>query len=103
MKEKNKPTTLTETNKTPPCVPSSVPEMNRLQQRKLTRQEPDSNPNVHLLCNARTGSLLAYQAIRARLRERDIRERDIWERDIGERDIQERAIRETVATCRFTE
>jgi len=61
--------------------------MNRLQQRKLTRQEPDSNPNARLLCNARTGSLLAYRALRACLRERDIRERDIGERDIGERDI----------------
>jgi hypothetical protein len=82
--------------------------MNRLQQRKLTRQEPDSNPNARLLCNARTGSLLAYRAIRACLRERDIGERDIGERDIGERDIRERDIRErdigeTVATCRFAE
>ena len=90
--------------------------MNRLQQRNLTRQEPDSNPNARLFCNARTGSLLAYRAIQARLRERDITERDIGERDIGardirerdirerairERDIWERAIRETVATCRF--
>jgi hypothetical protein len=87
--------------------------MNRLQQRKLTRQEPDSNPNARLLCNARTGSRLAYRAIRACLRERDIgerdigerdiRERDIRERDIRERDIRERAIGETVATCRFAE
>ena len=91
--------------------------MNRLQQRKLTRQEPDSNPNAHLLCNERTGSLLAYHAIQARIRERDIRERDIRERDIRERDIRERDIGEsdirerdigerdigeTVATCRFT-
>ena len=80
--------------------------MNRLQQRKLTRQEPDYNPNARLLCNARTGSLLAYRAIWASLmeraiKERDIGERDIWERDIWERDIWERAIRETVATCRF--
>jgi hypothetical protein len=56
--------------------------------------------------NARTGSLLAYRAIQARLRERDIRERDIGERDIRERDIRERDIQEmdigeTVATCRF--
>jgi len=72
--------------------------MIRLQQWKLTRQEPDSNPNPPLLCNMRTGSLLAYRAIRACLRERDIGERDIWERDIRERDI-----RETVATCRFAE
>jgi hypothetical protein len=82
--------------------------MNRLQQRKLTRQEPDSNPNARLLCNATTGSLLAYRAIRACLRERDIRERDIGERDIVERDIPERdilerAMGETVTTCRFAE
>jgi hypothetical protein len=51
----------------------------------------------------RTGSLLAYGAIRARLRERDIRERDIGERDIWERDIRERDIGETVGTCRFAE
>jgi hypothetical protein len=86
----------------------SVPEMNRLQQRKLTRQEPDSNPNARLLCNARTGSLLTYRAIQARLRERDIRETDLGERDIGERDIWERdiwerAIGNTVATCQFAE
>jgi len=37
----------------------------------------------------RTGSFLAYWAIRPRLRERDIRERDIRERDIRERDIGE--------------
>jgi hypothetical protein len=66
--------------------------MNRLQQRKLTRQEPDSNPNPLLLGNARTGSHLAYRAIRAHLRERDIRERDIGEKDNGERDIGERDI-----------
>jgi hypothetical protein len=77
--------------------------MNRLQQRKPTRQEPDSNPNARLLCNARTGLLLVYRAIRACLRERVIRERDIRERDIGERDIRERAIGETLATCRFAE
>jgi hypothetical protein len=82
--------------------------MNRLQKRKLTRQEPDSNPNAHFLCNARTGSHLTYRAIRACLRERDIGERDIGERDIGERDIgerdiRERAIGETVTTCRFAE
>jgi len=90
--------------------------MNRLQQRKLKRQESDSNRNAHLLCNPRTDSLLAYRAIWAHLRERDIREkdirerdirerdiweRDIWERDIWERDIRERAIWETVATCQF--
>jgi hypothetical protein len=51
----------------------------------------------------RTGSLLAYRAIRACLRERDIRERVIGERDIRERDIRERAIGETLATCRFAE
>jgi hypothetical protein len=77
--------------------------MNRLQQRKLTRQEPDSNPNARLLYKARTGSLLAYRAIWACLRERDIRQRDIGERDILERDIRERAIGETVATWRFAE
>ena len=100
------PATLTQTNKTPSRVPSSVPKMNRLQQRKLTRQERDSNPNAHLLCKAKPGSLLTYRAIRARVRERDIRERDIGQRDIGQRNIQvrniqERAIGETVATCRF--
>jgi hypothetical protein len=46
--------------------------MTRLQQRELRRQEPDSNPNACLLCNARTGSLLAYQAIQACLSEWDI-------------------------------
>jgi len=50
--------------------------MNRLQQRKLTRQERDSNPNACLLGNARTGSLLADRGIRVCLRERDIRERE---------------------------
>jgi hypothetical protein len=64
--------------------------MNRLQQRKLTRQERDSNPNAPLLCNTRASLLLTYRAIRAPLRERDIRERDIGERDIGERDMGER-------------
>src|SRR5258707_830851 len=98
-------------------------EMNRLQQRKLTRQEPNSNPNTHRLCNAMSGSLVAYRAIWAHLREsdtreRDIRERDIRERDIrargirdryirerdfGERDIQEMDTRETVVTCLFPE
>jgi len=58
--------------------------------------------------NARTGSLLAYRAIRARRRERVIRVRDIGERDIREtdsreRDIHETDIWETVATCRFAE
>ena len=90
----NKPTTLTQTNKTPPRVPFSLPEMTRLQQWKLTRQEPNSNPNARLLCNARTGLLLANRAIGARLRERDTREWDIGERDIGERDIGERDIGE---------
>jgi hypothetical protein len=42
----------------------------------------------------RTGSFLAYRAIQASLRERDIGERDSRERDIGERDIGE-----TVSTC----
>jgi hypothetical protein len=92
--------------------------MNRLQQRKLTRQVHDSNPNPRLLCNARTGSLLAYRHIQGCLRAREFRQRDIeerhigerhiGERHIGERDIQERdkrerAIAETVATCRFAE
>jgi hypothetical protein len=82
--------------------------MNRLLQRKLTRQDPDTNPNARLLCNTRTGSLLAYPAIRARLKKRDIcqgefGERDIGERDIPERDIRERAIGEIFATCRFAE
>jgi len=80
--------------------------MNRLQRRTLTRHEPDSNPNAGLLCNLRTGSLLAYRAIWASLRETAIRERDIVERDIGardiqERDIRERAIRKTIASCQF--
>jgi hypothetical protein len=65
---------------------------------KLTRQEPNPNPNARLLCNARTGSLLANPAILARLRESDIQERDIRERNILEKDI-----RETIATCRFAE
>jgi len=82
--------------------------MNRLQQRKLTRQEPDPNLNACLLCNGSTGSLLAYQDIRVRHRDRDINEsdigeRDIGERDIGERDIGERDIGETVTTCRFAQ
>jgi len=87
--------------------------MNRLQQTKLTRQEPDPGLNTRLLCNARTGSLLASRAIRVRLREsdsrewgigeRDMGERDIRKRDIRERDIRERDIPETVATCRFAE
>jgi len=78
------------------------------QQTKLTRLEPDPNPNAHLLCNAWTGLLLTYRDIWARLRESDIGERNIGERDngerdIGERDIGERDIGETVATCRFAE
>jgi hypothetical protein len=56
--------------------------MNRLQQTKLTRQKSDPNPNACLLCNVRTGSLLAYQAIQVRFRERGIGKRDIGERDI---------------------
>ena len=87
--------------------------MNRLQQKKLIRQEPNPNPKARLRCNARTGSLFTYRAIWGHLRirdnrdrdigERDIVERDIGERDIGERDIQERDIGETVANCQFTE
>jgi hypothetical protein len=72
--------------------------MNRLQERKLTRQEPDPNPNARLLCNPTTGSPIGNQAIRARLREMDIRERNILEGDIWERDIQETGIGEPVAT-----
>jgi hypothetical protein len=72
--------------------------MNRLQQRELKKQEPDSNPNTRLLYNARTGSLLAYRAIWAYLMARDIRQRDIGKRDIGEWDIGV-----TVATCPFAE
>jgi hypothetical protein len=58
--------------------------------------------------NARTSSLLTYQAIQARLRVRDIRERDIgerdiWKRDVRETDIQERYAGVTVATSRFPE
>jgi len=54
----------------------------------------------------RSGSLLAYSAIQADLRDRDIGEREITERHIGERDIQQRdigarGIGENVATCRF--
>jgi hypothetical protein len=66
--------------------------MNRLQEKKLTRQEPDSDPNARLLGNGRTGSLLANRAIRARLTEMDIRVRYIREKDIGERDIGEREL-----------
>jgi len=57
--------------------------MNRSQQRKLTRQEPNPNPNARLINTARTSSLLAYRAIWARLRER--------------------GIGETVTTCRLAE
>jgi hypothetical protein len=72
--------------------------MNQLPQRKLTRHESDPNLNAPLLCNARTGSLLANRASWVCLREwnfgvRDIGERDFWEKDIAE----------TVATCRFPE
>jgi hypothetical protein len=88
--------------------------MNRLQQRRLTRHESDSNPTASLLCNAITGLLLAHRAIQGYLRARDVRERDLGERDIRERDIRERDIRgrdilerdilerdigETVANC----
>ena len=41
-----KPTTLTKMNTTPPPVPYSVSALSRLPQTKLTRQEPDSNPNA---------------------------------------------------------
>jgi len=84
-----------------------------------TRTRPWPKPNNYrLLCKARTCSLLAYRAIRACIRKRDIWERDIgerdnWERDIEEcdigerdireRDISEREIRETVDTCWFNQ
>jgi hypothetical protein len=68
--------------------------MNRLQQKKHTRQEPDSDPNAHLVFNVRTGSLLTYRAISARHKERDSRERVCGDRVIGERVIGERALRE---------
>jgi len=69
-----------------------------------TRTRPQHECNNHrLLCDASTGSLLAYRAIWARPREREIGERDIGERDIVERDIREKDIRETVTTCQFTE
>jgi hypothetical protein len=82
--------------------------MNRLQPRKLISHEPDPNPNACLLSNARTGSLPAYGAIRARLRKRVIGERNFGEWDIGkwvirERDFWEWDIWETVASCRFAE
>jgi hypothetical protein len=92
--------------------------MNKLEQTKLTRQEPDPIQNPHLHNKARTCSLLAYQAIRECLRERDVGDGDIRERDIGESDIKKRGIskrdihgrairgrdiRETVATCQLAE
>jgi hypothetical protein len=46
--------------------------MNSVQQRKLTRQEPNRNPNARPLCNARPGSLLAYRDNKVLLMERDI-------------------------------
>ena len=67
--------------------------MNRLQQRKLTRQEPDPNPNARHLCTEKTGLLLAWADIGAWLSERDIGERDTGERDIGEDDIGEEDVR----------
>jgi len=72
--------------------------MNRLQQRILANLIPDPDPNAHLLCIMRTGPLLPYWDIQARLRERDIGERDIGDGHFGERDIGE-----TVNTSRFAE
>jgi len=48
--------------------------MKRLQQKKLTRQEPDPNLNTCLLRYARNGLLLVYRVIEAHLMERDIGE-----------------------------
>jgi len=70
--------------------------MNRWQKRKLTRQEPDPNPNARLLWYARTGSLLAYRAIRASLRERVIGERVVGERVVRERVNGKRVIGDRV-------
>jgi len=72
--------------------------MKREQQRKLTSQERNSNPNSHLLCNARNGLLLAYLAIQGRLREREITEMDSGDKGMRENDIPERAIWETVTS-----
>jgi hypothetical protein len=80
----------------------------------MTRAQPyPEHNNQRVLCNARTGSLLAYRASRARLRESDIGEGDIRETDIGERnigerdiwekDIRERAIQDAATTCRFNQ
>jgi hypothetical protein len=82
--------------------------MNRIQQKKVTRQEPDCNPHAPLLCIERTGLVVAYRAIRVLFRERDIREtgireRDIRDRDLRERDIRQRSICESVDTCRFAQ
>ena len=63
-----------------------MPEMNRLEQRNQTSQEPDPNPNTKTLSPLQHEDwlLLAYRAIWVRL----------WERGIGARDIGG-----TVATC----
>jgi len=71
----------------------SVPEMNRVQQKKFTRQQHDSSSNTLLLCSARIDSLLAYRAIRASHRERGVRGRDNGDWDN----------RETATTCQFAE
>jgi len=92
--ERNKPTTLKHTNKTPPLVPYSVPETNVLHLRRLTTKEPNCNRKAGHIGNTMTGSPPTYRAFRANLSGREIGERDIVERDIRERDI-----RETVATC----
>jgi hypothetical protein len=75
--------------------------------KKRTLSKPERNDHL-LFCNGRTGSLLAYLAIRVRLSERDRGDRDRGERDIsemdrGERDIVERDIAETDAPCPITQ
>jgi len=66
---------------------------------KKTRPRHSPKHNTHrLLCNARIGSLLTYQAIRPGLREMDIAEREIRTTDIWDR-----VIGETVDTGRFNQ
>jgi hypothetical protein len=76
-----------------------VLEINRLQQRKLTRHESDLKLNTRHLRNVSTDSLFANRAIPAHLSDRDIRERNIGQRNIWERDIRERDTREPIAPC----
>jgi len=61
------PQPLTETSRntkqpyasnTSPLVPWLVPEMNRLQQKKLTRQEPDPTPNATTIASSATLGLI---------------------------------------------